>query len=212
MIVHTQAYSGSLSQNLIGIVTGGHRRFMLAVLLPCLAFPFVAREPGSAVGRTGWFALTAWAIGSAIAIALPGHWYLHYFQLWLPIYAIIGGALLSVPFAGTFVTRNASRAAFLATVLVPLFLTHHWRPVVRTEPLANNRVEAERTGLAIDRGLLPNETVYVFGYLGQTSGVYFASRRNPPSGVIFDYPLQGGPSPGASRIGSCETSTGRRLT
>jgi hypothetical protein len=138
--------------------------------------------------------LAGWGAGCAIAIALPGHWYGHYYQLWMPVYALIGGMLLSVPFAGSFVKRSASRMALLATVIVPLAVAHHWRPVVRL--VGTNRVEARLTGIAIDRALLPHETVYVFGYLGQTSGVCFASRRSPPCGLIFDYPLQGTPLAG----------------
>jgi hypothetical protein len=195
VVVHTRHYSGNLVQNLAGLFQS-HRRYLLAVLISCVAVPYVAKAQGSPVQRSGWLALAGWAAGCAIAIALPGQWYHHYYQLWMPIYALVGGALLSVPFAGPFVKRSAARVALLATVLVPLVLAHQRRPSLDTGRFAINRIEARLTGLAIDRELFPHETVYVFGYLGQTSGVYFASRRSPPSGVIFDYPLQGGPLAG----------------
>jgi hypothetical protein len=166
------------------------------VLISCLAAPYVAKAEGIPGQRGGWLALAGWAVGSAIAIAMTGHWYHHYYQLWIPIYALIGGVLLTVPIAGTFVQKNTFRAALLATVVVPLGLAHHWHPDLTTGRFAINRIEAVRTGLAIERELLPHETVYVFGYLGQTSEVYFTSRRSPPSGVIFDFPLQSGPLAG----------------
>jgi hypothetical protein len=194
VVVYNRYYSGNPVQNLAGLFQRGHKSNLLAVLIPVLAVPYVAKAQGSPVQRSGWLALAGWGAGCAIAIALTGHWYGHYYQLWMPVYALIGGVLLSVPFAGSFVKRSASRVALLVTVIVPLVVAHHWRPVVRL--VGNNGVEARLTGLAIDRALLPHETVYVFGYLGLTSRVYFASRRDPPSGVIFDFPLQGTPLAG----------------
>ncbi len=140
--------------------------------------------------------MAGWAAGCAIAIGLTGHWYHHYYLLWVPVYALVGGALLSTPFAGRLATRTAARVVLLATVMIPLALVHHRRASGPRASSPPNRVEAMRTGEAIDRYLLPSETVYVFGYLGQTSGVYFHSRRRPPSGVIFDFPLQSGPLAG----------------
>ena len=192
VVLYNRHYSGSLVHNLAGLLHG-HRRYLLAVLIPCLAIPYVAKTEGSPVQRSGWLALAGWAAGCAIAIALSGHWYLHYYQLWMPVYGARWRSVAVGSTRRTAALRTAWRLALLATVFVPLVLAHHWCPDLTMGRFAINRVEAVRTGVAVDRELLSHETVYVFGYLGQTSGVYFASRRSPPSGVIFDFPLQSGP-------------------
>jgi hypothetical protein len=194
VFVYNRHYSGNLVQNLANALD--HKRY-LPVLLPCLLVPSLAIAHVSPVQRSGWLALAGWAAGCAIAIALAGHWYHHYYQLWIPVYALAGGALAMLPLSGALVKQCLWRLALLVPVLGPLAVPYRSVPSPSMVP-SNNPLDMQRTGLAIDRELLPHETAYIFGYGGQTSGVYFASRRSPPSGVIYDFPLRGGPL--ASRL------------
>jgi Dolichyl-phosphate-mannose-protein mannosyltransferase len=197
VVVYNRHYSGgSVLQNLAGIVQKNHKKFLLTVLGAILAVPFLAQGQSSAAERRGWLILAAWGAGCAIAIALTGHWYVHYYHLWMPVYALAGGALLAIPLAGPLPMRGAVRAALLAAAFVPLAQAHDRRLTPEQGRLTPNRVEARRAGIAIDHELRPHETVYCFGYLGLTSGVYFHSGRRPVSGVMFDVPVQSGPLAG----------------
>jgi hypothetical protein len=192
VFIYNRHYSGNLLQNLVNALD--HKRY-LPVLIPCLAIPYFPIAPVSPAQRSGWLALAGWAIGCAIAIALAGRWYHHYYQLWMPVYALVGGALLTIPLSRPLLRQCAGRLVLLATVFVPLAAAYHLLPEPSAVPNTNG-LDMRLTGLAINRELLPHETAYVFGYGGQTSGVYFASRRSPPSGVIYDFPLRSGPLAG----------------
>jgi hypothetical protein len=47
-------------------------------------------------------------------------------------------------------------------------------------------IDSERLGRILDRHLPPGDTFYE---VGAETGLYFSSRRSPPSGVLYDYPL-----------------------
>jgi hypothetical protein len=192
VVLYNRHYSGNMLHNIAHIRYLTYRNYLLLVILPCLLIPFVSRVQASQAQRSGWLALAGWGAGCAIAIALTGHWYMHYYQLWMPVYALAAGALLMTPLAGSFPRHAITRSFLLAAVIGPLVYFHPFHDVP-DQRFDHNRADCRRLGIAIDRVLLPSETAYVFGYLGNTGGVYFACHRQPPCGIIFDFPLESGP-------------------
>jgi hypothetical protein len=191
VVTYNGHYSGSMWRNLFGLRKVDNKCYLLAILVSCGCIPFFLKAQLTAEQRTGWVALAGWACGSAIAIALTGHWYQHYFQLWMPIYALAGGAILTMNFSGPPLRQIAWRLALLATVFAPLVVEHY-----RFASLSHGsptRPNARNMGVLVNEALHPEESVFAFGYLGYSSGVYFASGRRPPTGVVFDFPLQSGP-------------------
>jgi len=155
---------------------------------------------GAALGaifgpRRLWPLLIAFAIGAQIAVLLPGWFFQHYYQLWLPP-LVIGASWTIATLARILPSRlewlaHATAAVAVVTlscVEAPYYnvpakmwsVRKYGGVFVATDTLAHD----------IDRLLLPSETFYEWG---NESGLYFTSRRRPPSGIFFSYPMQDGP-------------------
>jgi hypothetical protein len=169
-----------------------HTRFIVPLVILGLAGLVL----GLAAGRRRQVALVvAFTVGAFVSIAAPGQFYEHYYQLWLP--ALVVGAAWGT---GELARRLPPRRAWLgaapvaATVAITLahmapsgLLSAEASTVGRTYRLY---LETEQLGLVLDRWLGPGETFY---HWGDETGLYFASRRRPPSGVIYSLPLRAGP-------------------
>ncbi len=190
-------YAGSPAENLLHALAPPHLAVpaMSAVqpLVIVAALALLAmRVPGH--GRTAGFAC-AYAVGTWAAIVLPGKAFPHYYQLWLPLLALTAvwglGALQDAASpAGTLIVRGAP--AFLVVVLVlaqaPSYI---FLGDGGPQRVAGTRPTLPRDqASAINALLAPPETFYLWG--AQT-GLYFSTRRHPPTGVFYNLPLLAGP-------------------
>jgi hypothetical protein len=171
------------------------------VVIPCLLAPFLAGRGLDPVQRSRWFLLAAWAAGCHIGIALPGHWGEYYFELWLPVYALAGGALLASLFSEPLETSRLWRWALPALVFAPLAIrmvhgneygSKPWSVYEVGSPEYLFRHEARDAALAINRLLTPGERFYALGTPGQSAPLYLYCRQDPPSGIFYDFPLKPG--------------------
>lgn len=192
VFVFNRYYSGDWASNLTRIFESDHEAHLLVIVLVCALVQYAPGAQANRTQRMGWLMLAGWAVGCEIAIALPGRWLRHYFQVWLPVYALAGGLVLTLPLSGAFVQRGVWRLGFLAAVFAPLVSTHAYDPGPPAR-YVENRLDCKLAADAIDRELFPEETVFVLGGLAETSGVYFAIRRSPPSGVFSFYHFRRGP-------------------
>jgi 4-amino-4-deoxy-L-arabinose transferase-like glycosyltransferase len=145
--------------------------------------------------RRLWALLVAFAVGAQIAVLLPGWFFQHYYQLWLP--PLVIGASWSVAMLTQILPRRLAWLAYatagvavatLACVEAPYYsvpskmwsVKKYGGVFLATDILAHD----------IDHLLLPGETFYEWG---NESGLYFTSGRRPPSGIFFSYPMQDGP-------------------
>jgi hypothetical protein len=210
VFVYNRAYAGSMLQNIMLGSFGVHykKSYLIVVALPCLLLPYFAGPRMSRAQRNGWLILAGWAVGCHIGVALAGRWFEHYFELWMPVYALAGGALWAVLSSAMFAKRSAWRWALLALVLAPLVtrfvfdVRYDVAPWLVYEPDSDeywNRYEPRTAGLAINRLLLPGERLYALGPPGQSAPLYFYSRQRPASGVFYEYPLHHD-RPGASQL------------
>ena len=142
-----------------------------------------------------WILLLVYLIASEIAVLLPGWPFPHYYQLLLPPLAIGAGwsieslrrvlprTLSSVSYAAA-----AAACAIVVLVQVPSYFipAEDWS----VKKYGNLFVDTEQFAGKIDSLLGPGETFYEWG---SESGLYFTTRRRPPSGIFFAFPMLGGP-------------------
>jgi hypothetical protein len=216
VFVYNRSYAGSMVQNLIDSFGSRHKRYMIAVTIPCLLLPYLAGPRMSRAQRNGWLMLAGWAAGCHIAAALAGKWVEHYYELWMPVYALAGGALVAALWAGMLEKRSAWRCALLVMVFGPLAirffvdLRYDTAPWLVYEPGSfayQIRYTPRAAGHALNRLLLPGERLYALGPPGQSAPLYFYTRQDPPSGVIYDFPL----GPGSPLAGPLEERIVRDL-
>ncbi len=148
-----------------------------------------------------------WAVFLAVAlleILLPGRFFPHYDQLLLP--PLILGAAWSMNLLDRGVGKGWKG---LPGLVLLVLLVLHEAPFYRLAPeqWAEKKYAADgklflqsyQVGRALNTWLWPGETFYEWG---NESELYFASRRSPPSGVFYGYPLLNNPLAGdlAARV------------
>lgn len=145
--------------------------------------------------RRGWLLLLAIAVATYITVQLPGWFFPHYYQLWLP--PLVIGAGWSVELLRRMLPARFSWAAYAAAavsgvVLVMMEIPCYLSPAKSwsTQKYGGIFIESEQLAAKIDN-LLPRDAV-LFEW-GNETGFYFNTRRDPPSGVMFAYPMQAGP-------------------
>ena len=145
--------------------------------------------------RQGWLLLLAFAIATYITVQLPGWFFPHYYQLWLPVLVI--GAGWSVELLRRRLPMRFSWAAYATAVVscavlvmmeIPCYLApaKSWS----TQKYGGIFIESEQLAAKVDHLLPRDGTLFEWG---NETGFYFNTHRDPPSGVMFAYPMQAGP-------------------
>ena len=191
VFVFNQSYSGNLSQNLLASLNPNllMPRGMLAVIpLVLLTVLYFAVHDWKKPARACLF-LAAYAIATQISIALPGKFYTHYYQLWLPVVAIGGAWAIAKLFecinleqANLFRISGINVLAFLIFMQVPNFKMSADSWARAKTGYGDVFVESDRLGEILNQILLPNETFYEWG--AETT-LYFSSGRRPPTGIFY---------------------------
>lgn len=190
-------YSGSIWQN-VGHILSWPRvsADVVAALLPLAILSFGATILGLIFGpRRPWIFLLAFAVATHIAVLLPGRFFPHYYQLWLPPLAI--GAGWSITLLKRVLPVAFSRLAYIVagatcSILLMLQLPYYSlsAELWSIKKYGKIFVETERAARQIDHLLPPGATFYEWG---NESGFYFSSRHRPSSGVFLAEPMLGGP-------------------
>lgn len=160
--------------------------------------PLLLLAVAGVVAVRGWsrrgVLLAAWFVGTWIAIAAPGTFFPHYYQLWIPV--------LAVAAAWSFATllgrmpRAAVAAACVALLGAVLLQIPGYTVPPREWPLRKYGeygqlfVDAQRAGRAIGETLAPDERFWQWGYEPQ---LYFYSGRRPAASVLLLFPMTDGP-------------------
>ena len=145
--------------------------------------------------RHGWLLLLAFGIATYITVQLPGWFFPHYYQLWFP--PLVIGAGWAVELLRRVLPRRLAWSSYALAGLcffmvlmmeIPCYLTpaKSWS----VQKYGGTLLETEKLAARIDNLLPPNGTFYVWG---NEPGFYFTTQREPPSGLIFAYPMQDGP-------------------
>jgi hypothetical protein len=190
-------YSGSIWQNMSHLATWPRiSADVLAAMLPLAILSLGGTILGLIFGpRRPWIFLLTFAIATHIAVLLPGRFFPHYYQLWLPPLAIGGG--WSVSFLKRILPASFSRLAYIVAgatcgILLMLELPYYSlsAEIWSVKKYGKIFLETERVARQIDHLLPPGATFYEWG---NESGFYFSSGRRPSSGVFLAEPMLAGP-------------------
>lgn len=182
---------GFLSNPLIFVPKGGSSFFVpLVWLVVVLAIIYFWRDQKWQLGL--WLAYFA---GSLVAIALPGKFFPHYFQLSLPPLAIGTGCLLSQ----SLETKRKLVVGLLIVAIFPLGVLRLYQLTIPVEEVSFYKygqghgpeaVESKRIGLWIAQHLDPKVSVYQWG---AEPGIYFWAKRpmlaDGPPGFLVNSPF-----------------------
>jgi len=191
---------GAPSSIWLNILTG----FDDKLSLPCMVFlaPLMGLTVLGIAGgwldglRTQVLTIAGCLLGIVFAVSIPGTFFQHYYQLYLPILAVGGGWGIAAV-ANSLRQRLLALALGLATFFLLLW---HVAPDLRFDgktwcilkygDQAGIFIEVERCGPAINRLLAADELFYVWG---NDPGIYYYSDRRPASGIFWCNRLTRGP-------------------
>ena len=181
-------YAGSLIGNLAGLVSPS--RLWPADLrkqVPLLVLSLAGVVLGLARGRRVPPLWVAYAAGSLAMVALPGHWWPHYYQVYLPplvlgsVFGLAQVQQLSAPWG-----PRARVALLLATVA--LGLRAHVRDLRLDGDAASRQkhdaifITVRNTAGRVAALLEPGETVHMHGI---DPGIYFHARQRPIAQALW---------------------------
>lgn len=162
--------------------------FVLNMLNPLAMLAGLGGAIGVFRNRRRWALLLAFAVATWIAIAAPGQFYGHYYQLWLP--PLIIGAGWAIGLSGSVITKRklgwlphvigAAMLSLLILQQLPFYRMNaagDWAPIESPEAMA-----AEPLAREINSLLAPGETFYEWG--GNPS-LFFYTQRRAPSGILM---------------------------
>ncbi len=197
VFTYNSYYSGNIWQNLT------HSFFpqraspdLLTALIPSASILVVAGMLGLIFGpRRQWIYLLAWALGTHLAVLLPGRFFPHYYQLWLPVLAVAtgwGATLLARVLPSRLSGFGYVMGFAICVVMVMIEAPYYTIPASAWSVKKYGTIfnASEQLASNLDRLLLPKETFYEWG---SESGMYFTTKCQPPSGVLFAEHMLGGP-------------------
>lgn len=192
MIAYNQFYSGDLISNLVAPIHGGE--FLVNFMVPLALLSVVGVVIIFAQNRRSGSLIGAYLISSWIAIALPGRFSVHYFQLWLPPLLVATGWTIGY-FANSRSKRIRVGAFVVAGILgVGLLLneTIQYENVAARQwsPVLSNLKDADDVTAKINGLLKDDETFFLWG---NTPNLYLLTNRRPPAAIMFDAHLRVNP-------------------
>jgi hypothetical protein len=196
LVVYNRSFTNDLVANVFSGFSPSHLfPIILLPALPLLILIIIGLFAGAAKRNSSfWILLAAYSAGVFITISLPGRFYTHYYQLWLPV--LVLGAAKSAQHIQLFSPNNHFLwriPAFTCTLaLFILQLPSFFKTVndISRMKYGSIFIEVDKVADDLNLLLLPCER---FFQIGSDPGLYFTSKRNPDSGILFDYPLMVGP-------------------
>jgi len=197
VFVYNRFYSGSVPRNLVAALAPETLVPGILLIAAPVAVLTLAGGVRAAIAGPGrpWVYLAALLVGTELAIALPGQFYPHYYQLWLPSLSVGAGCALAAFVGVARIPRWAPHAVGAAALLL---LVSQQLPLyqVPAETWARLKygelfVSEDHLGRELGALLAPGETFYEWG---AETGLYFRSHRSPPSGAFYVFPLLAGPA------------------
>ena len=169
---------------------------VLDVLIPMATLSLAGVVAGLGLGaRRHWVLLLTFVVATHFAVVLPGRFFPHYYQLWLPPLAIGASwtvALMKQALPASLRALSYVTAAVTCAVLLLLEIPYYRLPAEAwsVKKYGTIFIEADRLAAKLDRLLPAGATLYEWG---NEPGFYFNTRREPASGLVFAYPMQAGP-------------------
>jgi hypothetical protein len=190
VVLYNREYAGNLLSNLLeslrlSLLQPALMRFTLPLWVVALLGALLSATRGLAQPWRMWLALS---LGTQVAVALPGYFYPHYYQLWLPVATVGAGWPIAGGTVG-YTERFSWLPATVGVLLCASLLLHQlpnywaspeeWSQRKYGSPLF---VVSKRLGRDIDRLLEPDERFYEWG---NETGLYFYSGSLAADGRVL---------------------------
>lgn len=193
MVSYNRYYSGDLAANLVAPLHGG-TEFLMDFMIPLAIAGVIGVILTFLRNRLSAALLVAYMAASWIAIALPGRFSVHYFQLWLPPLVVGGGwAIANLIFSKDVRLKVGGLLAGAVVLGILVFnettqyksvAAKNWTPALA---VLNS---ADETAGKINGLLRDDETFFLWG---NTPNLYLLTKRRPPAAILFDAHLRESP-------------------
>jgi 4-amino-4-deoxy-L-arabinose transferase-like glycosyltransferase len=202
LVVFNQSYGGGSFGSLIkNVLRGLLKPHLFFPIFPALAYPLLVLATILGIlilikQNRLWIFWLMYACAIPIMVSLPGRFFPHYYQLWLPLLAIgFGGAIVELrKIVNPFWIPQLIATLVIVTLLYLQLPYYQLSPVEWTRQkygdYGNFFIIAKELSYEIDKLLQADETFYEWGY---QTGLYYYNKRHPPTGVFPHYALSGGP-------------------
>lgn len=184
LIIFNQEYAGNLSKNITSLINP-------ATLFPLHIFKFnilLVLTSVTGVFLVNWkrpsdrvLLLLSYLAGSAIAIALPGKFHAHYYQLWLPALCIASSWVLAKVETKTNWPRIEFTSSLLIAVLLSQQILQVFMPTYKVPEIGPRLAYNYNIAKTIDDILGPGESFLQWGHNVE---LYYYTRRTPPVGEL----------------------------
>ncbi len=195
IILYPRSYAGNLLDNLItGLSFKELYPLFSPVIFPLILFTMIGMIIGLFRKKVFWILIFSYVVGVQIMVSLPGKFFPHYYQLWMPV--------LSVGSSAAFLELEdliKKRLSWLTKILpgtVVLFLLIYQLPFYRLSPeewsqrkYKNDFILVRKLAMEVSGILKPVDKLYEWG---AEPGLYFYTKKSPPTGVFLYYPLLDG--------------------
>lgn len=196
MFIYNRFYAGDFWKNIKDSLRPGY------LVPPPLRLTALAMAPAgfgmllglSKTPRRSWLLFLGWALGTQISIMLPGKFFPHYYQLWLPLMAVFAAwGIEEIELSSLHLTWLPVALGAAALLIIGVheqsFYKYSGEELSRLK-YSEIFVASAKTGRELGQLLAPGETFYEWGF---ETGLYFYSRRRPPTGVLDNEVLMKGP-------------------
>ena len=195
------AFNRSYSGGLIGNVVYGLKwpllfptRMASFKLLFLLAATVLVAPCVRAVPR-GYGIFLGYLVSTPLMILLPGKYYAHYYQLWIPALAVAGGLgchlLKRIPKLSNGLLAWSVPLAVCGGSLAMELPSYGLAPRDwSSHKYGSLFLASEEIGSELNAVLRPGENFFQWGWW---SGLYFTTQHRPPTGILYAYPLRKGP-------------------
>ncbi|CAN5361404.1 hypothetical protein BH10ACI2_BH10ACI2_06190 [soil metagenome] len=186
IISYNRFYSGSMVDNVMAPIRGEVEFFPdvlnVVAVLACLGLILTLTRSLRQAAMLLAFLGSSW-----IAIALPGRFSVHYYQLWLP--SLIVGTSWAIGYLGVAKDLRIRAISYVMGAIVigsvafgevPTYRSvyaNDWTPAI---PLLGSSSD---TAFRINSLLKPDEAFFLWG---NTPSLYLLTGRRPPAAVLFD--------------------------
>jgi hypothetical protein len=196
---YSQYYSGNFLLNLlIGFSVEYFIPEQMYTVIPLIMLSLIGIVFSSQrkLGRNGAL-LSVYSLSVVFMILLPGQFFFHYYQLWLPVLAIAGGYALfsfrpqikNYPEKTSHLLGGVFLGALIFFQLPNLNIPLDELAIKKYGRDGEKFVASKKLAPLINKVLAPEES---FFNLGMENGLYFYSKRRPASGQIWiSYYLEG---------------------
>jgi 4-amino-4-deoxy-L-arabinose transferase-like glycosyltransferase len=190
-----QNYAGNPVQNIIKGFQGNYLyRWFLSPLLLLFAISSIGvlLSLKNKISRSQAM-MAGYVLSVIVMISLPGRYFAHYYQFWLPLLAVSTAwslqALVDQLKNNNFVSSNIIVSTFLLIQLFLQVITYtQYQQRWNTAYFGSYRV-VKNLSKTMGSFLLPEETFHAFGF---GVGLFYYAHRSPQTGLIATWGLKNG--------------------